>query len=161
MPSPICIRVSEEERQTFKEAAARANKTLTRFIKDAAQQAARKVEKMLQATAAHVHGGLPSYIRASIYDASRGGTRSYREVGSQLARHLAGEIPDSAGHEEWQKELDKLSEILDDDRVVLKWFDAHYPRIMAQIPRRRRPQFLEGVRQAEEEELLELQGVIN
>ena len=166
MPSPICIRVSAEERQTFKAAAARANKTLTRFIKDAALTAARKVEKMVEQTQqAPVHSGLPSYMRATIYDASRGGAMGYRSVARQLARHLASEVPFSAEYEEWQDELDKLADLLypghrekparlsdysnkRQDSAVLEWFDSHYPRIMDQIPQRRRDQFLEGIYEA-------------
>jgi hypothetical protein len=162
MTGPICIRVSEEERQSFKEAAARANKTLTSFIKDAALMAARKAESMTEPAESYIHNGLPTYVRATIHNASLGGATSYRDVGWQLAKHLADEIPYSADYDEWQVELDQLSGLLypplkRDGRKILSWFDSHYPRIMQKIPRRRRLQFLEGIYQATESEEIALE----
>lgn len=161
MVSPICIRVTEQERDRLKNAAAQANKTLTRFIKDAAFGAAAKVKKVTETTP-HVHTGYPSYMRATIAEASRGGATSYRTVAHQLARHLAGEIPDSADYDTWQEELDRLWNLLyparsREDELVLSWFDTHYPRIMKAIPRRRRQQFVEGIYEAADEERIELQ----
>lgn len=158
MPGPICIRVTDEERRVFQEAAESRHKTLTDFIKDAATEAAKKPIK--QQRESHAHTGLPTYIRASIYHARRGGAVSYREVGWNLAIHLNGEIPASASFDDWQDELDALGDLLfpahkRDAAKVLAWFDSHYPRIMNEIPRRRRSQFLEGVYDAADEEKIE------
>lgn len=158
MPSPICIRVTDNEKRRFQEAAERRHKTLTEFIKDAATEAAKKPVKPEREK--HAHTGLPSYIRASIYHASRGGAVSYREVGWNLAIHLNGELPLSATLDDWQGELDALGKLLfpanrRDASKVLAWFDEHYPRIMKEVPRRRREQFLEGVYSAADEERVE------
>src|SRR5690242_20178710 len=107
MPSPICIRVTEEEREMFQSAAERRTKTLTQFIKDAAIDAAKKPVKPVRGR--HAHTGLPAYMRASIYHASRGGAVSYRDVGWNLAIHLTGEIPFSATEDEWLDELNALA----------------------------------------------------
>ena len=165
MANPICIRVTEEERQLFVDASERAHKTLTRFIKDAAKQAARKVEKM-EASTTHRHGGLPTYVKASIFEAASGGTRGYRDVGWKLATSLAGEVPHSADLEEWQAELDQLKDLIFPAKwrlsrkhgpAILEWFDEHYPKIMQRIPLRRREQFLEGVYEAAESEEIQLE----
>jgi cytochrome c peroxidase len=54
---------------------------------------------------AFTHTGLPSYIRASLREASRGGSNGYEIAGFQLGSHLGGESPYEADEDEWAEAI--------------------------------------------------------
>jgi hypothetical protein len=101
-----------------------------------------------------VHGGLPSYFRASCYTASRGENAGYFGVGRMFAASLANEVPYDLEDDEWQTEVEALEELVaaDDDAGAWSWFKTHFPRCMAIVPPRRKDRFLAGVRAAYEDE---------
>lgn len=82
----------------------------------------------------------------------------YDGVGYSLASALGAQEPLDAEPGAWGDEVDTLIGLLDsgDDSEALVWFDRHYPKIMALVPRRRRAQFLRGVNRARDEDRIAL-----
>ncbi len=98
-------------------------------------------------------GPCPTYFRAGCATARKGGRTGYKLVAEVLTQHLGEECPVDS-YEEWQERIDELTDLLRaHDRTpsistrnaALAWFDAHLPRCMALVPRRRRDVFLDGV----------------
>jgi hypothetical protein len=123
---------------------------------------------MRVASPSFVFTGVPTFFRCCCLEAAQGGTCGYQHPAYQLASHLSGLHPYGATCEEWQQELDRLSDLLmpvapensepawagravqvaylpRDADAVWAWFAEHYPKCMALIPARRRRQFLAGV----------------
>jgi hypothetical protein len=94
-----------------------------------------------------IHGGVPSFFRASCYTAAGGGSDSYANAGWNLANSLGTQVPDDIELDEWVDEVDVLCQLAaDDDRqAIRRWFEQHFPRAMAIVPPRRRDQFVAGV----------------
>lgn len=102
---------------------------------------------MTATTVVGVHGGCPSWFRASCHSAGQGGRNSYRRVGQSLLRGLASEVPYDSDWDEWYGALDDLDTTLakGDADAALVWFDVHLPRLMTLVPARRRDVFISGV----------------
>jgi hypothetical protein len=100
-----------------------------------------------------VHHGVAGFFRASCYEARRGGDQGYYGAGYNLARALGSQSPDDLESDEWCEAVEVLQGLLahDDDEPVWTWFVQHYPKMMALVPRRRRDQFVAGVRGAYDE----------
>ena len=152
------LRISTENKATIKEAATIVGKSLTTFITDAALKQAKQVER--RPPARGVHGGVPSWFRATCYEASKGGAGGYKIAGYKLASSLGKESPHDIEDDEWSEEIEKLKGLLDvavkrsshgpytridDGAPVIAWFTEHYPKAMALVPARRRDQFVAGV----------------
>jgi hypothetical protein len=153
----IVLRVEAETKRRFEQAAQCEGVSMTRFLTTAGEQYARRVER--KPVKGGVHGGLPSYLRMKCFEAGQGGASGYEAVGHTLASALGAEQPwDTASFEDWAEEVQALLELLDSGRDVeaLAWFHRHFPKIMALVPRRRRPQFLRGVSRAREEDKIAL-----
>ena len=148
----IVVRVDEATKRRLEEAAQRKGKTMTTFLVEAGEREARRVERT--PVKGGVHGGVPTYFRANCFESSRGGDRGYDAAGWHLAIHLEQEMPHDADPEEWADEVEGLVKMLNagNDAAALAWFDRHYPKCMALIPARRRPQFLKGVYAAHEQD---------
>lgn len=95
-----------------------------------------------------VHGGLPAYIRAQLFEASQGGSIGYRDAGFTFGRSLGHQCPRDAELDDWADELERLDSIIGDDAHLEQWLRATFPRIMEQVPQRRMAQFLLGIRRA-------------
>ena len=65
-----------------------------------------------------------------------------------MAIHLGNEQPYDLTEDEWSDEIDRLTGMLDedDDEGAWNWFCEHFPKFMELVPKRRRLQFLAGVR---------------
>jgi hypothetical protein len=95
-----------------------------------------------------VFRGVPTYLRATAYEASFGGSRGYADVGWNTAIHLRSLEPYDIDYEGWGEVIEEeLVPALqaDDLDAVAAWFTAHFPRLMALIPRRRHLSFASGV----------------
>jgi hypothetical protein len=165
----ICFRVPAPLKRRVEDAARRKGQGITTFLLEVVEKAVRKVETMPTKVAKKVRGrhtGCSGYFRACCWEAARGGRLGYARAGYELARHLPYEMPWDIDLQEWQGELDRFSELamptepispesklrriaeeLRDDDEVLAWFEAHFPRFMELVPKRRRQQFLSGVYQ--------------
>jgi hypothetical protein len=100
-----------------------------------------------------VHGGIPTFFRATCHAASQGGASGYASAGWHLASSVGGEVPYDVELDDWVDEVDVLQQLAahDDRGAVWTWFAAHYPRAMTLVPARRRDQFAAGVRRAWED----------
>jgi hypothetical protein len=155
----IVLRVEAATKTLFEEAARKMGKSVTTFLVESGMKAARSVES--QPVVRGRHTGCPTYFKACCHEASQGGELGYKRPARELSRHLASEVPYDISDEDWRDELEELSNLLavtrPDGDAVWSWFVTHYPRCMELIPKRRRDQFLDGVYQAYEEEIIELE----
>lgn len=152
----IVLRVSSEDKATIKAASQRLGQSITTFMVSVALKRARQIERSHKERG--VHGGVPSFFKASCFEASQGGTGGYASPGWHLAAGLGSQQPDDLEFDEWADEIEALEKLLadEDDDGVLAWFDRHYPKCMALVPPRRRNQFLAGVRKAYDEDRVSL-----
>jgi hypothetical protein len=164
----IYIRIDEDVKRRIEAAAKKKGQTMTTFITEAAERAARQVEKQ---PVAGKFRGVPSWFRCRCAEASRGGNLGYADAGHMLATQLPE--PFDIESDEWWEEKRKLGELLlpthpddrekeergelirvayelRDDEAVFAWFEGHYPKCMKLVPHRRWRQFLEGVYRAQE-----------
>ena len=90
--------------------------------------------------------GIPSFFRACCRDASRGGGFGFDHPGRELARHVIDLSPYGYDDDEWMAEVSCLEPLVqeNDDRGVVAWFVAYYPKCMALVPKRRRRSFAAG-----------------
>lgn len=115
-----------------------------------------------------VFKGVPTFFRARCNDARRGGTASYRTAGYELARHVSNLI-EGRSDEDIESKLDELAELLlptspsdprkidrelRDDSAVIAWFKREFPACIAVVPARRRGQFLTGVYEATDDDIV-------
>lgn len=144
----IVLRISTDDKTVIKNAADANGKSLTTFIVEASRKQADRSAK--HPPARGVHGGLPTWFRATCREAAHGGALGYENVGWKLAGSVGGEIPIDIETDDWVEEVKVLTDLLADreDESVWKWFKQHYPRLIALVPTRRRDQFLDGVRRA-------------
>jgi|SRR3989339_607060 len=98
---------------------------------------------------------MPTWIKANLYEASIGGQNSYSTAGWHVGIHLDSIIQNledqyARAKEEWQN-LDKAN-----DAQMLGWCKKYIRHIMRHIPGARRHRFFEGIRQAYEEDRIEI-----
>ena len=149
----IMLRVDSETKKRFEVAASQQGQSLTTFILNAAEKAAKRTKPVSATTqqapteGRFMGGPLPKYFRACCLEAGQGGSFGY----DHPAYHLTMDLPqpDDLIWDEWVVRLRDLKELVNerDDEAVLGWYDRHYPRCMKLIPARRRERFLEGVYQ--------------
>ena len=147
----VYLRIEEKTKVHIEEAARLKGRTLTSFMVGAAEKMADKV--MANPSTRGRHAGIPSFFRNCCREASSGG-EGYAIAAYHLCLHLDSEYPYDLELDEWSAEVDRLLKLLsgDDDEGVWRWFTAHYPRAMKLVPRRRRQQFVVGVKRAWEDE---------
>jgi hypothetical protein len=157
----IIVRVDDETKTRLEQAARGRHQNLTTFVLDAAEQAARRkttpvaIDPASRVVKPRGRGPCPSYFVCCCAEASRGGAGGYVTAGRELARHLADEAPRNYSARDWAEKLQDLKRLVGggkDDDGVLAWFDVELPRCMKLIPRRKRPQFLQGVHASFEED---------
>ena len=99
----------------------------------------------------HVYSSAcPTYFRACVAEARKGGSHSYADAAWHLAIHLRDELVGPTMSEtQADAEIERLNEILShpeyDHREITDWFEMCLPRCMALVPRRRYDSFVEGV----------------
>ena len=92
--------------------------------------------------------GIPTFLKALILEAKRGGDRSYEEVGYHFAIHLdqfieeETEEQEEAAVEAFWEAFENTSER---EEGVRQWLRQHTPRIAQAIPSRRMATFLRGI----------------
>lgn len=103
-------------------------------------------------------GACPAFFRAACWEASQGGSRTYRNAGSSLAAHLASLEPWDDANVDWEAEIVRLDQLLavGATPAIIGWFAQHLPRCLALVPPRRRHQFVQGLHDYLEEEGLGL-----
>lgn len=92
--------------------------------------------------------GIPTFLRAKILEAKKGGDRSYKEVGYHFAIHL-DEFIDEETEEQEQAAVEAFWEALETTsarkKKMRQWFRQHTPGIAQAIPSRRMATFLAGI----------------
>lgn len=147
----IMLRVDPETKKRLTDAATAKGESLTAFVLDAANKAARKPSKKAQTPdTPSKDGPFPTWFKAMCYTASQGGASNYANAGSRLFCALASEIPWQYDDDEWAGRINMLYGYLTEkkDSDALAWFDKELPRCMAIVPAKRRTQFLKGVYEA-------------
>jgi len=164
----IIVRVDGGLKARIEAAASRQGKSITTFVLEAAENAARMVETMQTTQKPKGRGACPTWFVATCHEATQGGAGGYKSVGYALAKGLASVQDWDKAVEEWQEALDQLGKMVSgvgswghrgtpDDEKVWGWFEKHLPRCVALIPRRRRQAFLAGVYQAAADESIVLE----
>jgi Protein of unknown function (DUF1778) len=135
----LVLRISIEQKAEIQSGANALGQSLTTFFIDAALKQARGV-----------HGGVPTWFRATCYEAANGGATSYETAGRKLASAVGAEVPHNVDLDDWVAEVAVLIDLLagKDERGAWEWFQQHYPKFMALVPARRREQFIAGVLRA-------------
>jgi predicted DNA-binding protein len=155
--SIMTLRVDAEAKQRITAAAHHVGKSITNFALEATMNSVEQVENSMtkKKSTQRTQGACPAYFRALCMTAQAGGESGYYHAGHALARGLESEGSYEMTSGEWDAEISKLEELLsaggnDDD--VIAWFERNLPRCVELVPRRRRAQFVEGVRGAFKEE---------
>src|SRR5947208_14961851 len=96
------------------------------------------------------HTGVPSFFRACCYEASNGGTNTYRNAAWHLAIHLYDQVTNDIELNDWENYVEELRAACDEEEEdkVWQWFNRHYPKCIELVPKRRKRQFVKGVLQA-------------
>jgi hypothetical protein len=101
------------------------------------------------------HGGVPSFFRALCHEARIGNSarrvsRTYRDVGFQLAMHAGSQSPYDIDDGNWAERIDELCKRIEDQDApgIWQWCCEHFPRWMDLVPKRRLAQFVSGIIQA-------------
>jgi hypothetical protein len=156
----IILRVDADQKTRLEKAAGDSGLTLTSFLLKAAERHAQELDRKSARRAtsqkrptAYKSGPLPTFFRATCFEASRGGDRGYGWAGRTLLG-AAADLIEWQTSAELQDKFQGLKVAIDrgDDAGILGWFDRELPRCMALIPKRRRRMFLDGVYKAVEEQ---------
>jgi hypothetical protein len=111
-----------------------------------------------------VFDGVPTFFRASCWEAAPGGIEGYHAAGWNLAIHVQDLLEPADDADRVAAKLDELEELVrvadecaeankvECDEDVIRWFGREFPQCMALVPQRRRRTFLKGVRAAAEED---------
>ena len=145
----IFIRVEEQVKSQIEAAARRKGLTLTTFILDAAEKAA---DRVLAKPLPRQHSGVPSFFRCCCQEATKGGP-GYSNAAYQLCVNLASQQPHGVESDEWEKEVEDLSQLAEtnDKEAIWSWFQERFPKAMKLVPGRRAHQFVAGVVSAGED----------
>ena len=100
-----------------------------------------------------VFKGVPTFFRASCWEASRGGSIGYDLPGWNLAGAIHMEVPYDLEVDDWESEVSGLVKLIkaDDRGGIARWFEDHFPNCIKLVPTRRRGQFVDGVVEAYEQ----------
>jgi hypothetical protein len=149
----IILRVDAETKQRIADTAKGQGLSMSAFIIQAAEAAARKAKPMRVTRSRAVSGECPTFFRALVATAQQGGASGYDAAGYELTRHLRDLIAydDFA---EGQAKLDELTRLAQGRNwgLVFDWFRRELPRCAQLVPDRRRQRFVEGVSDRVEEE---------
>jgi hypothetical protein len=170
----IIVRVDLATKERLSQAAARLGKSLTTFLLEAADKAARKAEAMPAPMLFKPKGkgACPTYFVGCCNEAAQGGAGGYFQAGYTLATHIGAAMPYELDEDEEAAELEQLSELLlpadpeqgglrkirrelRDDGALLAWLEKNVPRCLALIPARRRKQFVAGFYAAADDDAID------
>jgi hypothetical protein len=111
--------------------------------KQSAQKIMKKsANRLNRIKTAHV----PTWFKAAVTTASRGGTQNYCDVGYETCRHLSGLLPGRDADED-EKSMDEFNQALnesDNNKELRKWARRWIPHILVFIPFSRRNIFFQG-----------------
>lgn len=131
----VYFRAGSKRKEQWAQAAALQGISLTEFIEMAADNAANAALKKPP--------DLEEFAFNLTNDATQGGASNYAKLGQQLTLAIIYR---------WPKSIISLKRILSgeacDDEKVLTWFGDYTPGIVTALPKRRRSQFVKGVRLA-------------
>jgi hypothetical protein len=149
----IVLRMSAELKATMTAAAERLGMSLSTFLTDTGLKRALQLQ---QANASGAQGVVPASFRVLCDEAGRGTANGYATPGWHLAALLGAQRAAGTDDETWSRQVDALKALLAnrDDEAVWAWFQQHYSHCMALVPARRREQFLYGVHQAYDQDLI-------
>lgn len=92
--------------------------------------------------------GVPTFLKAQILQARKGGAGSYEEVGYQFASHLDEFIVEETEGQE-KAAVEAFWEVFEStserEKKVRQWLKRHTPGIAQAIPSRRMSTFLRGM----------------
>lgn len=151
----IMLRVTSDVKESLGQAAQLCGVSLTTFIVEAAQQAARRVKPVVK-LAATKSGACPTFFRACVHEAQQGGGLNYSHPGWHLAKSLMTLGPHDVSEKEWRDRVDELYAFWQrgDRERGWEWIESNLPKCADLIPARRRGPFLDGVWKAFEEGLV-------
>lgn len=152
----------------FANAARVKHQDLTTFLLDAAERSAQEINEI---ASERVRADVPAFFRRHCEDRDTENGGGYQMAGRELTRQLERFEPLALGRDNWHSELERLSDLAlpgektcggwhrivvhrRDDAAVLAWFKNFFPACVALIPARSRAQFLAGVYQAFDDEVL-------
>jgi hypothetical protein len=149
----IVLRMSAELKATITAAAEQLGMPLATFLTDTGLKRALQLQ---QGSTSGPQAAVPASFRVLCNEAARGTTNGYATPGWHLAALLGAQRAAGTDDETWSRQVDALKALLAnrDDEAVWAWFQQHYSRCMALVPARRREQFLYGVRQAYDQDLI-------
>ena len=150
------LRVDVETKDRVERAARLNHETLTAFLVRAGLKEAHRVERRGPLASASPSRGVPSFFRACCRTAAYGGGATYEEPGYQLAIHTAELCGLRDDVREVGRKLRELRAAVsrDHEDVIDGWYRREFPRCMELVSRKRRDQFVKGVRRAYEEKRL-------
>jgi hypothetical protein len=144
----LILRVDAATKQRLSDVAQARGQSLTTFLLEAAEEAARKEKpKEPKLSKPKGSGACPTWFCALCSEVRQGGASTYAWVGHKLARSIAQTLESEYEKHEWNARLNELEKLLaaQDDEAVIAWLEEVLPRCMELIPRRRRPQLLQGI----------------
>jgi hypothetical protein len=146
----IVIRVSAEDKANLEDAAKARSQSITSFLVEAGKKEAAKKPRVSSAG----FRGIPTNIKAGLYEAQHGGTNGYFWVGKRLAAQLESLVPYDMDFDQWDRYIDDLHGMVSrgDDPETWAWLKRFFPRVMQLVPSRRKEQFLKGLYSYAEEE---------
>ncbi len=164
----ITLRINEDTMNRFANAARVKHQDLTTFLLDAAERSVREINEI---ASERLQADVPAFFRGHCTDRSSRHGDGYQMAGRELTRQLERFEPLALGRDNWHAELERLSDLAlpgektwggwhrivvhrRDDAAVLAWFGHFFPSCVALIPFSSREQFLAGVYQAFDDEVL-------
>ena len=119
----IIFRVDLALKRRVEDAARRQGKSVTSFLTEAADKAARKVEAMSETMSVKPRGegACPSYFVSLCHEATSGGKSGYQRAGHELTRHIADEMDWELADEERNARMSELRNLISerDDAGIL------------------------------------------
>ena len=149
----IVLRMSAELKATITAAAEQLGVPLGTFITDTALKRALQLQRARAAAVEEAQ--VPADFRTLCKQAVKG-ANGYATPGWHLATLVGIQRAAGMDDETWARQVDALKALLAnrDDEAAWAWFQLHFPRCMALVPPRRREQFIYGVREAYEQDLI-------
>lgn len=150
----IVLHMSAELKATIATAAERLGVSVATFITDTALKRALQLQHASAGDAQEVE--VPAYFRDLCEAAMRGAPHGFTPPGWHLATLMSTQRAVGMDDETWSRAVDALKALLAnrDDEAAWVWFREYFPHCMALVPPRRREQFLYGVHQAYEQDLI-------
>jgi hypothetical protein len=152
MSTIVNLRIDPKEKRRFRAAADAAGTSLTTFMLGAARTAAAEVEKMSSKSEDRIsRTDAISLLGEMTVEARRGGgirgkKFGYRKVGRSVYQNLESLLSDWP----WLERMERLDELRAELKgrkrgAVFAWMCREFPADMAEMPPRRRAEFVAGI----------------